>query len=216
MTSMSGEILNELEKAIVEFDSEKAERLIKQAIQEEYAPQEILNALSKALNKVGELYDSHTYFLSELMLCGDTAKSAIEVLKPYIEETRTKMLGTIVFGTVKGDIHDIGKTIVSSFLIGGGFLVYDLGVEVSSNQFVSAIKKYKPDILALSALLSTTREYMREVIEAIKKANLRDNLKILVGGRPVTPEFVKAIGADATATNPVEALEICKKWVAHS
>jgi methanogenic corrinoid protein MtbC1 len=213
---MSGETLNELEKAIIEFDSEKAEGLIKQAIQEEYAPQEILNALSKALNKVGELYDAHTYFLSELMLCGDTAKSAIEQLKPYIEETRTKMLGSIVFGTVKGDIHDIGKTIVSSFLIGGGFMVHDVGVEVSASQFVAAIKKYKPDILALSALLSTTREYMREVVEAIKKANLRNNLKILVGGRPVTPEFVKDIGADATATNPVEALEICKKWMARS
>jgi methanogenic corrinoid protein MtbC1 len=214
--SMSGETLNELEKAIVEFDSEKAEMLVKQAIQEEYAPQEILSTLSKALNKVGQLYDDHTYFLSELMLCGDTAKSAIEVLKPYIEETRTKMLGNIVFGTVKGDIHDIGKTIVSSFLIGGGFMVHDVGVEVSASQFVAAIKKYKPDILALSSLLSTTREYMREVVEAVKKANLRNNLKILIGGRPVTPEFVKAIGADATATNPVEALEICKKWVAHS
>ncbi|MDD1777913.1 MAG: cobalamin-dependent protein [Candidatus Helarchaeota archaeon] len=211
---MSKDILNELEKAIVEFDSEKAEGLVQQARKEEFAPQEILNAISKALNKVGELYDQHTYFLSELMLCGDTAKSAIEALKPYIEETSTKMLGSIVFGTVKGDIHDIGKTIVSSFLIGGGFMVHDLGVEVSTAQFIAAIKKYKPDILALSALLSTTREYMREVVGAVRKADLR--VKILVGGRPVTPEFVKEIGADATATNPVEALEICKKWVTHS
>ena len=211
---MSKDILNELEKAIVEFDSEKAEELVRQARKEEFAPQEILSAISNALNKVGQLYDSHTYFLSELMLCGDTAKSAIEILKPYIEETATKMLGSIVFGTVKGDIHDIGKTIVSSFLIGGGFMVHDLGVEVSTAQFIAAIKKYKPDILALSALLSTTREYMREVVGAVRKADLR--VKILVGGRPVTPEFVREIGADATATNPVEALDICKKWVARS
>jgi len=216
VTCMSEDVLNDLEKAIVEFETEKAEELIGQAIKEEFAPQEILNAISRALNKVGELYDSHEYFLSELMLCGDTAKSAIEALKPYIEETKTEMLGTIVFGTVKGDIHDIGKTIVSSFLIGGGFMVHDLGVEVSANQFLAAIKKYKPNIVALSALLSTTREYMREIVGAIKKANLKDNLKILVGGRPVTPEFANEIGADATATNPVEALEICKNWMTQS
>ena len=212
--SMSDELLKNLEKAIVEFDTDTAESLIKQAIKEEYAPDAILKALGNALNKVGELYDMHEYFLSELMLCGDTAKSAIEILKPYIAETETKLLGTIVFGTVKGDIHDIGKTIVSSFMIGAGFMVHDIGIEVSAAQFVSAVKKYKPDILAISALLSTTREYMRDVMSAMKRANLRDILKIIVGGRPVTPKFAKEIGADATATNPMEAVEICKKWMA--
>ena len=212
--SMSGELLKNLEKAIVEFDTDTAESLIKQAIKEEYAPQTMLKALGDSLNKVGELYEAHEYFLSELMLCGDTAKSAIEILEPYIAETETKLLGTIVFGTVKGDIHDIGKTIVSSFMIGAGFMVHDIGIEVSDAQFVSAVKKYKPDILAISALLSTTREYMRNVMSAIKKANLRDTLKIIVGGRPVTPKFTKEIGADATATNPMEAVEICKKWMA--
>ncbi len=210
---MSEDLLTKLVTAIVEFDTDSAENLIEQAKKEEFAPQEILNAISSALNKVGELYETHEYFLSELMLAGDTAKSAISVLKPYIEETDTKMLGTIVFGTVKEDIHDIGKTIVSSFMIGAGFMVHDIGVEVSAAKFVEAIKKYKPHVLAMSALLSTTREHMREVIDAIKKAGLRDNLKILVGGRPVTPDFAKAIGADATATNPVDAIEICKKWI---
>jgi methanogenic corrinoid protein MtbC1 len=210
---MSENLLGNLEKAIVEFDTEAAESLIKQAIKEEFAPQEILNTVSNALNKVGELYEKHEYFLSELMLCGDSAKSAIELLKPYIAETGTKMLGTILFGTVKGDIHDIGKTIVSSFMIGGGFMVHDIGVEVSAQDFVKAIKQYKPDILAISALLSTTREYMRDVIKAINQANLRAQLKIIVGGRPVTPNFAKEIGADATATNPIEAVDICKGWM---
>jgi methanogenic corrinoid protein MtbC1 len=210
---MSENLLGNLEKAIVEFDTEAAESLIKQAIKEEFAPQEILNTVSNALNKVGELYEKHEYFLSELMLCGDSAKSAIELLKPYIAETGTKMLGTILFGTVKGDIHDIGKTIVSSFMIGGGFMVHDIGVEVSAQDFVKAIKQYKPDILAISALLSTTREYMRDVIKAINQANLRAQLKIIVGGRPVTPGFAKEIGADATATNPIEAVDICKGWM---
>jgi 5-methyltetrahydrofolate--homocysteine methyltransferase len=211
---MSIDILNELVTAIVEFDTDKAEDLIKQAMKEEFAPQQILKAISDALNKVGELYETHEYFLSELMLAGDTAKSAIELLKPYIEETDTKLLGTIVFGTVKEDIHDIGKTIVSSFMVGAGFMVHDLGVEVKPQQFIEAIKKYKPDILAMSALLSTTREHMRDVIAAINGAGLRDSIKIIVGGRPVTPEFAKGIGADATATNPVEAIDICKKWLA--
>ncbi len=211
---MSVDIIDELVTAIVEFDTDKAEDLIKQAKKEEFAPQQILKAISDALNKVGELYETHEYFLSELMLAGDTAKSAIELLKPYIEETDTKLLGTIVFGTVKEDIHDIGKTIVSSFMVGAGFMVHDLGVEVKPQQFIEAIKKYKPDILAMSALLSTTREHMPEVIAAIKGAGLRDSIKIIVGGRPVTPEFAKQIGADATATNPVEAIDICKKWLA--
>ncbi|HUX99341.1 MAG TPA: cobalamin-dependent protein [Candidatus Deferrimicrobium sp.] len=210
---MSENVLGNLEKAIVEFETETAESLIKQAMKEEFAPQEILNTVRNALTKVGELYEKHEYFLSELMLCGDTSKSAIELLKPYIAETGTKMLGTIVFGTVKGDIHDIGKTIVSSFMIGGGFMVHDIGVEVSAQDFVKAIKQYKPDILAISALLSTTREYMRDVIKAINQANLRAQLKIIVGGRPVTPGFAKEIGADATATNPIEAVDICKNWM---
>lgn len=212
--SMSDKLLKNLETAIVEFDTDTAENLVQQAIKEEFAPQDILKTLGDALNKVGELYEAHEYFLSELMLCGDTAKSAIEILKPYIAETGVELLGTIVFGTVKGDIHDIGKTIVSSFMIGAGFMVHDVGIEVSAVQFVTAVKKYKPDILALSALLSTTREYMRDVISSMKKANLRESIKIIVGGRPVTPEFAKQIGADATATNPMEAIEICKKWMA--
>ncbi|NVM52779.1 MAG: cobalamin B12-binding domain-containing protein [Candidatus Helarchaeota archaeon] len=211
---MSESLLRDLEKAIVEFDTDTAESLIKQAIKEEYPPQDILKALGDALNKVGGLYETHQYFLSELMLCGDTAKSAIEILKPYIAETGTKLLGTIVFGTVKGDIHDIGKTIVSSFMIGAGFMVHDIGIEVSATKFVQAIKKYKPDILAMSALLSTTREYMKDVMKALKEAGVRDTLNIIAGGRPITPEFAKKIGADATATNPIEAVEICKKWMA--
>lgn len=211
---MSGDLLKDLENAIVDFDTEAAESLVKQAMKEEYAPADLLKALGDGLNRTGELYESHQYFLSELMLCGDTAKSAIDLLKPYIAETGTKLLGTIVFGTVKGDIHDIGKTIVSSFMIGAGFMVHDIGIEVSEIKFVQAIKKYKPDILAMSALLSTTREYMREVMKALKETGLREGLKVLVGGRPVTPEFTKEIGADATATNPIEAVEICKKWLA--
>ncbi|MHA1263800.1 MAG: cobalamin B12-binding domain-containing protein [Candidatus Helarchaeota archaeon] len=211
---MTEELLSKLEQAIVNFDEDQAIELVKQAIKEEFAPKEILESLANSLNKVGELYETHQYFLSELMLCGDTAKSAIEILKPYIIETDTKMEGTIVFGTVKGDIHDIGKTIVSSFLIGAGFMVHDIGVEVSEKKFIDAVKKHTPDIVAISALLSTTREYMRDVIKALKAAGLRDKVKIIVGGRPVTPEFAKEIGADATASNPIEAVEICKQWMA--
>ena len=210
---MSEDLLKSLENAIIEFDTEEAERIIQQAIKEEFAPQEILKAVSNGLNQVGNLYETNEYFLSELMLCGDTAKSAIDLLKPYIAETETKMLGTIVFGTVKGDIHDIGKTIVSSFMIGAGFMVHDIGIEVDEAAFVKAVKEHKPDILAISALLSTTREYMRDVVNALKQAGLREQIKIIVGGRPVTPEFTKAIGADATATNPLDAVEICKKWI---
>ncbi|MBD3229528.1 MAG: cobalamin-binding protein [Candidatus Lokiarchaeota archaeon] len=203
--------LSRLKNAIINFDEDKSKELIKDIIAEKKPVEKILATIADALDDVGEKYENHEYYLSELMLAGDTAKGVINAIKPLIQSQ--KSIGKIVFGTVKGDIHDIGKTIISYFMIGAGFDVIDLGVEVDEYKFINAIKKYDPDIIAMSSLLSTTRDYMKTIIESLNKANLRNKVKIIVGGRPVTEEFARNIGADGFAVNPNQAVAICRNWM---
>jgi 5-methyltetrahydrofolate--homocysteine methyltransferase len=205
------QLLNELKDAIINFEEEKGDELIKNILQQDFSLESIMATVADALSDVGLKYENHIYYLSELMLSGDTAKTVIKRVKPYIKTEDS--IGKVVFGTVKGDIHDIGKTIISYFLIGAGFDVVDLGVEVDEYKFIKAIKKYNPDIIAMSSLLSTTRDYMKIIINSIKKAKLRDKVKIIVGGRPVNEEFARNIGADGFAINPNEVVEICRNWI---
>lgn len=200
--------LSEFKDAIVEFD----ESAIEMADKMESTPiGDILSTISDALAIVGEKYESHEYFLSELMLAGDVAKQVIEKITPRIQESDIKLKGTVVFGTVKGDIHDIGKTIVSSFLIGAGFMVHDIGIEVEDAKFVQAAKKFNADIIAVSALLSTTAPYVPKVVTALRGAGIK--AKIIVGGRPITEQMAKDFGADGYGKNPSEAVEICNAWM---
>lgn len=208
--------MDDLEKitdSIINF-GEGTEALVENAnARGKYEVGKIIDAISKGLDKVGELYENKEYFLSELILAGEAAKKGINLLLPEIEKSGSGITGKIVFGTVKGDVHDIGKTIVSAFLIGAGFIVYDLGVEVTADQFIEAVEKYNAEILAMSTLLTNTMPYMGEVIEVLKTKGLRDKVKVIVGGRPVSEEFAKKIGADGFAINPFDAKEICKKWM---
>ncbi|MFX0134791.1 MAG: B12-binding domain-containing protein [Candidatus Hodarchaeota archaeon] len=207
---MSTEKLNKFKELLINFEDESVE-LTEKLLDEGVSAKDVLSIVSEALQIVGEKYESHEYFLSELMLCGDVAKRCIEKALPKIQKEKIEMAGTIVFGTVKGDIHDIGKTIVSSFLIGAGFLVHDIGVEVDNKTFVKQAKEKNADIIALSALLSTTMLYMPEVIKALKKAGIK--AKTIVGGRPVSEKFAKKIGADGYAKNPTEAIEVCRRFM---
>ncbi|MHA1298887.1 MAG: cobalamin B12-binding domain-containing protein [Candidatus Helarchaeota archaeon] len=207
---MSAEEIEKLKDAVINFE-EEAEDLTQELLGKGASAKSILEAMSNALEIVGQKYESHEYFLSELMLCGDVAKKCIEKAIPMIQKENVQMAGTIVFGTVKGDIHDIGKTIVSSFLIGAGFLVHDIGTEVDAAKFVKNAKEKKADIVALSALLSTTMQYMPIVIQELKKAGVK--AKIIVGGRPVNEQFAKEIGADGYGKNPTEAIEICRRFM---
>lgn len=206
-------MLDRIKDAIVNFDEEGAAKLVGEAVNKKVPPGEILGSISAALEEVGKKYDSHEYFLAELMMCGETAKKAIALVRPLVEADRTKRAGRIIFGTVKGDIHDIGKTIVGSFLVGAGFDVHDIGVEVTADAMVSKVRELEPDIIAMSALLSNTAPYMEAVIDALKKAGLRDKVKVIVGGRPVSKDFAAKIGADGTAVNPSDAVAMCRKWV---
>ena len=140
-------------------------------------------------------------------------KEGMTILEPYLKAGDMKAAGKVVIGTVRGDLHDIGKNIVVMLLRAANFEVIDLGVDVSPEQFVEAVKKYNPDIVAMSALLTTTMIEMENVIESLKKSGLRDKVKVIIGGAPVTPEFARKIGADAAAKDAVEGVRICSEWM---
>jgi len=174
-------------------------------------PLKVLNVLNEALDEVGRRYERSEYFLSELIMASVLATEVTSLLEPYLVKAGRRPLGRVVIGTVRGDIHDIGKNIVIMMLRAAGFDVVDLGVDVPAERFVHAISGEGAAVLGMSALLTSTVDEMRSVIEAVKKRGLRNGLVIIVGGRPVTKKFSKEIGADGYARDAVEAVRIVKK-----
>ena len=162
---------------------------------------------------VGEKYDTGEYFLSELVVAGAVMKEGMEVINPYLKGDSSKRLGKVVIATVEGDNHDLGKNIVTTLLGVHSFEVVDLGKDVPTDKIIDAVKERKPDILGLSALLTVTMPKMGEAIEALKAADLREKVKVIVGGSPVTPEFAESIGADHCAVNALEGIKKCTEWV---
>jgi len=192
-------------------DFEDVNKVVIEVLKSGVDPLDIVNAMNQALEEVGEKYESGEYFLSELMMTGYLASEVIKILKPYLTKTKMETLGKIVIGTVKGDIHDIGKNIVIMMLQAAGFEVIDLGVDVSAEKFVDAVASKKPDIIGLSALLTSTIYEMKNVIDALKEKNLRDTVKVIIGGRPVTEEFAEKIGADGYAEDAVKAVKVVRE-----
>ena len=195
---MSTEVLENLKKAIVEYDSEEAANLARRAIQEKIDPIKTLAAMTAAIRQVGDGFGKGELWLPDLVGAADAMISATPIIEEEIKRrgiTR-ESLGTVVIGTVYGDIHTIGKTMVATLLTAEGFVVNDLGINVTSERFVEGIKKYKADILAMSALMTVTAPEQRKVIETLKKEGLRDKVKIMVGGGAITQEFANSIGAD--------------------
>ena len=146
-------------------------------------------------------------------MAGEVMKEGMKVLEPYLRGSEIRKIGKVVIGTVRGDLHDIGKNIVATLLSAAGFEVIDLGVDVPPEKFVEAVKEHNPDIIGMSALLTTTMIEMENVIKALKEAGLRNRVKIIIGGAPITREFAEKIGADAAARDAVEGVNICKSWV---
>jgi methanogenic corrinoid protein MtbC1 len=195
-------------------NSNKMKQLINNAILRGVSAVEIIEkGLRRGLELVGQKYETGEYFLSELLYAGSIMNDAIEILRPYLEREKIVKKGIIVLGTVRGDIHDIGKNIFKMFAEAAGFEVHDLGVDVDPNAFVKALKETGAKILAMSALLTTTILEMKTVIEHLKQAGIRSNVKVLLGGNAVTKEFAKEIGADAAALDAVEGVKICNEWV---
>jgi len=176
-------------------------------------PLAIVKALNEALYEVGERYERGDLFLSELMMIGYLASEVTNVLKPHMVGEGRETGSKIVFGTVKGDIHDIGKNVVIMMLQSAGFEVIDLGVDVSSESFVESVKNNGPDVLCMSSLLTSTMNEMRKVIEDLSKAGLRGDVKVVVGGRPITEKFAQDVGAEGHARDAISAVRVIRELV---
>ncbi len=213
--SKEEEILKKVIDAVVNLDIDNIQRFCKEAVEAGIPAYKVVTeGMAKGMDIVGQKYEANEYFLAELIMAGETMKEGMKVLEPYLKTEEKRVLGKIVIGTVRGDLHDIGKNIAATLLSSAGFEIIDLGVDVSPEQFVEAVKKNKPDIVAMSALLTTTMIEMENTIKALEKAGLRDKVKIIIGGAPITPEYAKKIGADAAAKDAVDGVNICKSWVA--
>ena len=214
---MSTELQERLYAAVVGFEDEEIEGLIHLALDSGMSPQEIMvNCLVPALDEVGRYYSEGTYFVPELIMCGNAVKLAMDILNPLIEaQGGVGRPGRLVMGTVAGDLHDIGKNMVVTMLKGSGYDVIDLGVDVSSETFVETVREHQPDILALSALLLTTREEMTGVVESLTEAGLRDQVKVIIGGAPVDQAFTDQIGADGFGEDAPDAVRVANRLVGY-
>ncbi len=210
---MGSEVLENLKKAIVEYDREGAAHFAKKAVQEQIDPIEALDVMTVAIRQVGDGFGKGKLWLPELV----GAAAAMTAAAPIIEEeikrvgSRRESLGTVVIGTVWGDIHTIGKTMVGTLLTADGFIVKDLGTNVSAEGFITGIKRYNADILAMSALMTTTAPEQRKAMETLRKQGFRDKVKIMVGGGAITQEFADSIGADGYDPTAPGAVKLARR-----
>ena len=208
------DVLESIASAIGNLDSsESAKALVTNALSQRLSPTEITEkGIRRGLEIVGEKYEANEYFLSELLYAGSLVSELFDLLKPSMKNRQLERKGTIVLGTVKGDIHDLGKNIFKMLADSSGFEVHDLGVDVEPTGFVNEVRQAHPQVLGLSALLTTALEEMRNTLDELRTVGVKTNLRVLLGGNAVKKEFGAEIGADATALDAVEGLEICKEW----
>jgi 5-methyltetrahydrofolate--homocysteine methyltransferase len=206
--------LSKLYDAILNGDHKTAEAVTIEALADNTPPLELVgHYMVPAMDEVGKRFECEEYFVPELLLAARAMKAALQHIRPLLLEAGAESAGRVVIGTVKGDLHDIGKNIVAAMLEGGGFDVIDLGADVSPEKFVEAVRERKPDIVCLSALLTVTMPSMKAIIEALKAAGVRDSVKVLVGGAPVTKEFAADIGADGFGENASVAVTLARGLV---
>jgi len=207
-------LVETMQKAIIEGDLDEATGMVQQALKE-MAPTDIITeTVTPAMNKVGELYSSGEYYVPDMLLSARAAKGVLNQVRPLLASGDLKPVATIVVGTVQGDLHDIGKNLVSMMMEGAGFQVVDLGIDVSPEQFAEAVKENNAEMIGLSALLSTTMPQMATTIEALDKAGIRSTIKVLIGGAPVTEAYAKSIGADGYAADAASAVTVAKQVLA--
>ncbi len=205
------DVLEKISKAVIEGDEDAIAALTKVALGEGLSVKEILNGgLMPGMDHVGAEFKAGRMFVPEVLLSARTMKGSMKVLEPLLAEGESIAVGKALMGTVEGDLHDIGKNLVAMMMEGAGFQIIDLGVDVTPQAFVETVKKEKPDIVGMSALLTTTMRNMGRTIDALKEAGLRDQVKIMVGGAPVTADFAKQIGADGTASSAPAAVDLAK------
>lgn len=203
----------ELYQAILEGQRDVVKEKVEQTLGENMDPGDVLNVMVEAMGEVGRLFEEGEYFVPEMLIAARAMKTGMEILKPRLVDADIQPAGTVIAGTVKGDLHDIGKNLVCMMLEGAGFQVVDLGSDVSPQAFVEAVKEHQPNFIAMSALLTTTMPNMQTTITALKEAGLRDKVKVLIGGAPITDAYAEKIGADGYAADASRAVKLAKALV---
>lgn len=200
--------------AILEGDRELVKAGVREALDAGVDASALMDTMTGAMGEVGRLFEEGEYFVPEMLVAARAMQEGMEILKPHLLDANVKAAGLIVAGTVKGDLHDIGKNLVCMMLEGAGFQVIDLGADVDPDKFVSAVREHKPDIVAMSALLTTTMPNMKVTLDALQSAGLRDQVKVMVGGAPVTDAYCQQIGANGYSPDASRAVKLAKSLVA--
>jgi 5-methyltetrahydrofolate--homocysteine methyltransferase len=208
------ELFEKMANALIAGKQDEVLKFTQEALDIKAVPREILDkGLLAGMDVVGKRFKAGDMFIPEVLLCARCMHAAMDILRPFLSEGDAAGVGTYVIGTVEGDLHDIGKNLVSMMLQGAGFKVIDLGTNITAQRFVDAVKEHRPNIVGMSALLTTTMPKMQETIQALKEAGIREQVKIMAGGAPVTQDFVEKIGADAYGANAASAVDKAKELV---
>ena len=203
-----------IQQAVIEGDDEKTVQLVKEALKQNVNPSDIVSlGLQAGMITVGKKFSSGEFFVPEMLLAARSANRALDVLRPRFSGSETFTIGRIVIGTVTGDIHDIGKNLVTMFLEGAGFEIIDLGTNISAESFVAAVKEHNPDILGMSSLITTTMPGIETTIKALESAGIRNQIKVVIGGAPVTQHFADHVGADGYGADGGTAIDLCRRLI---
>jgi 5-methyltetrahydrofolate--homocysteine methyltransferase len=208
------DLLQKISEELQKGNYQEMPKLIQEALKAQIPPSKILSdGLIAGMGIVGDLFRRDELFIPEVLVSAKAMQAGMDILRPKLIETGAKLAGKIVLGTVKGDLHDIGKNLVGMLMEGGGYQVIDLGIDVPADKFVAAVKSHKPSLLGLSALLTTTMSRMKEVIESLVTAGIRNQVKVIVGGAQVNEKFTKEIGADGYAPDAASAVEKARQLI---
>lgn len=207
-------VLDDLCQSVITGNAAKAEEFTQTALTSGVTPVEVLNkGLIAGMNVVGEKFKKNEYYVPEVLIAARAMKTGMKILRPKLTETGIQPEGRLVIGTIKGDLHDIGKNLVAMMMEGAGYEVIDLGVDVTPEKYIAAIKEHKAQVIGMSALLTTTMMNMKETIERLKSVGIRDEVKVIVGGAPLTQNFAEEIGADGYSPDAASAVDLVKKLI---
>jgi methylmalonyl-CoA mutase cobalamin-binding domain/chain len=209
-------LFDAIREAVVAFEVDALKQLVLQAVQRGVPAETLVDVMSEGMEQVGQKYETGEYFVSELIIAGETMKDALEALEPYMTEAPDGKRGTAVVATVAGDLHNIGKNIFVTLMTTAGFKVIDLGVDVAADRIVEAVKEHHPAVLGLSALLTTNLEQFPLIVEKLKAEGLRDGVKVIIGGATITEEYARQAGVDGYAKTAIGGVNLCKDWVSHA
>jgi 5-methyltetrahydrofolate--homocysteine methyltransferase len=207
-------LLEDLRKSVIEGDQNSAQDQVRQALAENIPPERILtDGLISAMSEVGRMFEEGEFFVPEMLVSARAMKAGLAILRPSLAAANIRAIGKVVIGTVQGDLHDIGKNLIGMMLEGAGFEVIDLGVDVTPEKYVAAVQEHHPDLIGCSALLTTTMPRMQDIILALQAAGLRNTVKVMIGGAPVTEQYAREIGADFYAPDAASAAQGARKLV---